>query len=307
MPDLVLKNGFTAFKPLGGDFYYLPIDSNGWLTWTPFMVFESKCHIDVSYFPFDKQTCNIIFETWSYSRNEIYLQLPIDAKVEFHDFIQNSIWVVTSTDAVFDSKSISNDITFVIHLKRKPLYYIFNIILPIMCLGILNVFVFIVPADAGEKMGYTVSIFLSLAVFLTLINAELPVNSDSVSIMSLYLMLQLGLSVVVIFITSLQLRLHHRMPEREIRGLCRLLVRGERRIRRVDKRSSSICRRRHVRTVQVAAEGKPTTSLDNDVTSKTEKIMEWADVSSAIDFFSFWIFASAELIISIIMFSFSVL
>jgi hypothetical protein len=305
MPDLVLKNGFKSRGPLGADSNFVLVESNGELVWAPSLVLESKCDIDVSYFPFDTQICKIIFGTWSYIRNEIFLYVPIETKVEFFEFVENSIWVVTSSDATFDPTSIKSDITFIIHLKRKPLHYIVNMIIPIVCLGVLNSFVFIIPADAGEKTGYTVSIFLSFIVFLTTIKDELPVTSDNISIMTIYVMVHISLSVLVIFITSLQLRLHHRKPEKAIGGCCCFLVRAERRIRCVNKRSSSVCLRVHIRKIQVADEGKPTTSLENDLVSE-EDVVEWADVSSAIDFFSFWFLVFAEAIISIIMFSYSV-
>jgi hypothetical protein len=172
----------------------------------------------------------------------------------------------------------------------------------------LNSFVFIIPADAGEKTGYTVSIFLSFIVFLTMIKDELPVTSDKISIMSIYVMVHISLSVLVIFITSLQLRLHHRKEETEISGLYRSLVRIERRIRCVDKGSSSmrICCRKHVRTIRVAVKRRSTISFKNDLPSEIEEVMEWADVSSAIDFFSFWFLVMAEVTISTIMFSYSV-
>ncbi|XP_048740681.1 neuronal acetylcholine receptor subunit beta-3-like [Ostrea edulis] len=306
IPDLVLMNGFKTMQPLGGDSYFLSVTSNGEIVWDPFMVFESKCDIDVSYFPFDKQTCSIIFGTWSYGRNEVFLYVPPNTKVEFREVVENSIWEVTSADATFDPVSNNNAVTFIIHLRRKPLHYFLNMILPIVCLGVLNGFVFIIPADAGEKMGYTVSIFLSFIVFLTMIRDELPVNSGNVSIMSIYVMIQIGLSMLVIFITSLQLRLHHRKPEREIGQFCRSLVRLERRLQCVDKGPRSGCCKRRVHTIQIASEGTSATSLENDISSKAEEVVEWMDVSSAIDFLSFWFLVFTEVVVSIGMFSYSI-
>jgi hypothetical protein len=229
-------------------------------------------------------------------------------KVEYYQFVQNSMWELTSVDVTYDPTFVlATDVTYIMHLKRKPLHYILNIILPIMCLNVLNVFVFIVPADAGEKMGYTVSIFLALAVFLTMISAELPVNSDNVSIMSIYLMMQLGLSVVVIFITSLQLRLHHRTSERDIGVFWRSLVNIGRSLRCVDKENLSRCCLRRARVVEIASEGKSSPTTETDSQSKSEEILKWADVSSAIDFFSFWILVFAEVVVSIAMFSYCVM
>lgn len=152
------------------------------------MVLESKCEIDVTYFPFDKQMCNIIFKTWSYSRLEVNLTVD-DNMIGFFDFVSNSVWEVTSVDAWDDITNMETDVTFSIYLRRKPYYFIISLIIPVIFLGILNPVVFIIPADAGEKMGYAVTIFLTFIVFLTIVSTSLPANSDSTSIISIYLVI----------------------------------------------------------------------------------------------------------------------
>ncbi|XP_048770443.2 neuronal acetylcholine receptor subunit alpha-6-like [Ostrea edulis] len=288
MPDLVLKNGFTAFKPLGGDFYFVFVDFDGTVSWYPYAVFESKCDIDVTYYPFDRQTCNIVFKTWSYSRSEINLTVS-EEMVGFYEFVPNSVWEVTSTDATYDMSYSEADITFIINLRRKPFYYIINLFLPITFLGILSPVVFIIPADAGEKMGYAVTIFLTFVVFLTIVNGQLPVNSESVSNMSIYLIIKLLFGALIIFITSLQLRLHHRKSDREIGKVFRCMVRIERRLRCLNKNSIDIA---------------GTESKDTEIKEIGPSI-EWIDVSSAIDFYSFWVLLLADIVISAVLFTYS--
>lgn len=211
MPDLVLKNGFTDFKPLGGNFYYVTVKNDGTVHWYPYMVFETKCNMDVSFYPFDRQTCKIIFKTWSYSRWEINPTVSAD-KVGFYEFVPNNVWEVTSTDATYDVTSSATDVVFIINLRRKSMYYILNIFMPVILLGILSPAVFIIPTDSGEKMGYAVTMFLTFVVFLTLVSAELPINSDNVCNIGIYLIIKLIIGVIIIYITSLQLRLRHRKP-----------------------------------------------------------------------------------------------
>jgi hypothetical protein len=288
MPDLVLKNGFTAFKPLGGDFYFVYVDSDGTVSWYPYAVFESKCDIDVTFYPFDKQTCNIVFKTWSYTRWEINLTVS-EEMVGFFEYVPNSVWEVTSTDATYDVDNTETDITFIINLRRKPFYYIINLFLPITFLGILSPVVFIIPADAGEKMGYAVTIFLTFVVFLTIISAQLPVNSESVSNMSIYLIIKLFFGALIILITSLQLRIHHRKSDRKIGKVLRSMVRFERRLR---------CMNENTIDIEEAEE------KEADV-RKMEPNIEWIDVSSAIDFFCFWVLLSADILISAVIFTYS--
>jgi hypothetical protein len=65
-----------------------------------------------------------------------------------------------------------------------------NVIVPVILLGIFNVFTFVLPADSGEKIGYSVTVFPSFAVCLTVVSAELPKTSESndISIFEEFLM-----------------------------------------------------------------------------------------------------------------------
>ena len=284
MPDLVLKNGFTSFTPLGGDFYFVYVTSDGYVSWYPYMVFESKCDIDVTYYPFDKQTCNIVFKTWSYLRWEVNLTVHTEDKIGFFEFVANSIWEVTSLDAFDNVTNDETDVTFVIHLRRKPYHYIMTLLVPVVFLGVLNPVSFLIPADAGEKMGYSVTIFLTFIVYLTIISSELPANSESNCILSIYLIIKLQVGVIIIFISSIQLRINHRKRSRKIGKGYIAIVRLERRLRCI--RSIS----------DMNAE-------ENDNPKDNVVGMEWTDVSSAIDYFAFWILIFTDILITIVMYS----
>ncbi|CAC5376084.1 CHRNA3 [Mytilus coruscus] len=75
MPDITLKNGFTKLEKLGSSVIKAKVESNGQVTWMPFEVFESKCTIDITYFPYDQQSCNIIFVVWSSSVADVMVTL----------------------------------------------------------------------------------------------------------------------------------------------------------------------------------------------------------------------------------------
>lgn len=306
MPDLVLKNGFTDFKPLGGNFYYVTVENDGTVHWYPYMVFETKCNMDVSFYPFDRQTCKIIFKTWSYSRWEINPTVSAD-KVGFYEFVPNNVWEVTSTDATYDVTSSATDVVFIINLRRKSMYYILNIFMPVILLGILSPAVFIIPTDSGEKMGYAVTMFLTFVVFLTLVSAELPINSDNVCNIGIYLIIKLIIGVIIIYITSLQLRLRHRKPNIKIGKLFLALVRTERRLRGfLDKESCSTVCTKSTRVKVIDVQGT------EDKVGETEPpgnelppAIEWTDVADAIDFYAFWSVILSDMFITTIVFSYN--
>lgn len=51
---------------------------NGEITWDAPAITKSSCVVDVSYFPFDSQECNLTFGSWTYNGNQV-LGLSWDA------------------------------------------------------------------------------------------------------------------------------------------------------------------------------------------------------------------------------------
>jgi hypothetical protein len=120
-----------------------------------------------------------------------------------HNLDANGIWSVVSTSASEDVESVESRVVFTIILERNSGYYMTNVIVPVILLGIFNVFTFVLPADSGEKIGYSVTVFPSFAVCLTVVSAELPKTSES--ILGYYLLFQLGMGTFVVAVTAIEL------------------------------------------------------------------------------------------------------
>lgn len=287
---MVLKNDVKTFEELGGDFYYLRVTSDGWVTWEPFQVLESKCDIDITYFPYDEQICNITFHSWSFTKWEVNVTLFVDDKfpVELYDYVENSVWDIVFTGALASPASkVESEVTFILHLRRKPLYYVMNLILPVVLLGVLNLLVFVIPADAGEKMSFAMTVFLSFAVFLSIISMQLPVNSEKTSLVGSYLVFQMTLGVGTIIISSFQLRLHHRKSDRKVGKFYRGIV-------KVDS---------FLRCKQPCCRSRKVSELESDTEKSDEDhgdVVDWNAVSSAIDLLSFWTMLVFEVLAIII-------
>lgn len=204
-PDITLQNGFTRLKELGDSFITVLIESVGLVEWIPMEVMETKCDIDVTYFPFDKQTCDIKFVVWS--NNIFQVNVTLGNKGIILDELDSN-WKVISTRSSRDELSFESRVSFSLTLVTSSSYYVINIIIPVVLLGVLNVFTFVLPADSGEKMGYSVTVFLSFAVFLTVVSSELPKTSGS--ILGYYLIFQLSIGTLVVLVTALELRFHHK-------------------------------------------------------------------------------------------------
>lgn len=277
-PDFVLKNGFTEFRELGGPFYYVVLAFDGTIIWKPYQVFESQCSIDVTYFPFDRQMCNIQFTLWSHYTYQVTLS-SLSENVRMGNYKANKAWEITSTSQHIDNSGSKSIITYTLNLKRKPGFYVENLVTPILFLGVLNILVFIIPADAGEKMSYCVTVALGFIVFLTIISSELPANSDSTPYLSKYLQIQIFMGGITLVISAIQLRLRHKYEKQEVNTLFKLLAKV------------ALCK---IFKVKVSCEDKITQANEmnnkNQDAEKFDDPISWNDVSSAIDFAMFLIY-----------------
>lgn len=288
-PDFVLRNGFTEFKELGGSFYNVILTVDGDVAWNPYQVFETKCALDVTYFPFDSQTCDIVFTMWSHFTFQVSINPTVD-NIIMGEYTSNALWTIESTSQNVDNTGSRSVITYSLNIKRKPSYYVSTIILPVVFLGILNILVFVLPADAGEKMSYSITVALGFMVFLTLVSTQLPANSDNISMLSVYIQIQICLGIFALVVSSIQLRIRHRDPNREPNKTYKYLVSFSRRCCKSENQVQSVANK----------QTKENIDLDERVHA-----FDWNDVSSAIDFISFWfftvIFVLSTLIIMILM------
>lgn len=138
-------------------------------------------------------------------------------------FTENGEWEIIHKPARRNTyKSIpldSNkhqDITFYLIIKRKPLFYIVNIIIPCVLISFMASLVYFLPADSGEKMTLSISVLLAQSVFLLLISQRLPETSMAVPLIVKYLMFIMVLVTVVVLNCVIVLNLHFRTPSTHI-------------------------------------------------------------------------------------------
>ncbi|XP_062281124.1 neuronal acetylcholine receptor subunit alpha-7a isoform X2 [Scomber scombrus] len=104
------------------------------------------------------------------------------------------------------------DVTYTVVLRRRTLYYGHNLLIPCVLISILALFVFLLPADSGEKISLGITVLLSLVVFMLIVADIMPATSDSVPLIAQYFaatMIIVGLSVIA---TVFVLQFHHHDP-----------------------------------------------------------------------------------------------
>ncbi|XP_033746929.1 acetylcholine receptor subunit beta-type unc-29-like [Pecten maximus] len=82
-------------------------------------------------------------------------------------------------------------------------------ILPLCMMTAINSFVFILPVDSGERVGFSITNLLSIAVFLTIVTEALPEASmPQISILCYLLLTQMAMSVLIMLLTILSVKVY---------------------------------------------------------------------------------------------------
>nr|XP_021528146.1 neuronal acetylcholine receptor subunit alpha-4 [Aotus nancymaae] len=215
-PDIVLYNNAD------GDFAVTHLTKahlfhDGRVQWTPPAIYKSSCSIDVTFFPFDQQNCTMKFGSWTYDKAKIDL-VSMHSRVDQLDFWESGEWVIVDAVGTYNTRKyeccaeVYPDITYAFVIRRLPLFYTVNLIIPCLLISCLTVLVFYLPSECGEKVTLCISVLLSLTVFLLLITEIIPSTSLVIPLIGEYLLFTMIFVTLSIVITVFVLNVHHRSP-----------------------------------------------------------------------------------------------
>uniref|UniRef100_A0A668A217 Neuronal acetylcholine receptor subunit alpha-7 n=1 Tax=Myripristis murdjan TaxID=586833 RepID=A0A668A217_9TELE len=214
-PDILLYN--SADERFDATFHTnILVNSSGSCSYLPPGIFKSTCYIDVRWFPFDVQRCDLKFGSWTYGGWSLDLQMM---EADITGYIANGEWDLVEVpgrrnERFYDCcKEPYPDVTFTVVMRRRTLYYGLNLLIPCVLISTLALLVFLLPADSGEKISLGITVLLSLTVFMLLVAEIMPATSDSVPLIAQYFattMVIVGLSVIA---TVLVLQYHHHDPD----------------------------------------------------------------------------------------------
>ena len=227
-PDLMNIN--AAYQPgaLGQKYAFPILYNTGYVGIYMRVNLETQCEIHTKRFPLDIQRCDIKFSTFSSIDYEVKLRNNEDS-FNLRNFIETAEWTiienyVTSEMDEYDYNYTYRIISYHLTLKRTCTSCIMNNLVPVVILAMLNLLCFFVPTESGEKLTFPMSIFLTLAVFLTIIMMSLPESVDGVSYLSLFITFELALSASTLLFTVVTLRFHHEMGNTIVPPCARLMV-----------------------------------------------------------------------------------
>ena len=223
-PSFVIANPYDDFRVIYSDETLVRLQYNGSVTWKPADTFGISCTADVSKYPFDEQTCNFPIVPWNYLPRELTI-LPLADHVNMDRYVPHNVWEIKDTAVWKPYVEQQEVLVFKFNLKRNSGYYLLNLILPICVLGILNLFVFLLPPESGERVAYSITVLLSIVVFLTITSNSLPGTSEP-RMPTIFLLLTgyVVISVMIVISVIIGLRFYLRDQELSVSPYWKSLI-----------------------------------------------------------------------------------
>jgi len=206
-PDIYLYN--TAEKPMNElDYSKANVYYDGNIFWSRPGLIKSTCIFNLTYFPFDQQTCKLKFGSWAYDNYNIYINDVQNNSIDISNYQEHEEWNLVDFYTVKNSVIYSccvnpyHDLEFYYTIRRKPAYYNLNIIIPTFATATLIILTLLVPWDSGERISFAVTVLLSIIVFLLIVSENLP-KTDSKPLLSLMIIGLIYFSLVGVIFTIL--------------------------------------------------------------------------------------------------------
>ena len=219
VPPLRLSVTYGGKGKIGDTDDIVEITSDGKSVLTTDNTYNIFCDVNIKFYPFDKHDC--VFYVFVTQINFLDVNISqFTAELSSIYFKENTEWRVVrfrSTRLLYLSYVT---IRMNLELERRHEFILFTTICPLVLLSVINVGVFLVPVNSGEKGSIAVTIFLSYSVFITTISEELPRNSLNISYILIYISLLLLLSVLAVVYSYIQSCLYDRCGNERVNIKC---------------------------------------------------------------------------------------
>lgn len=217
-PDVLMYN--SADERFDGTYHSnVVLSHDGACSYIPPGIFRSTCKINIAWYPFDEQRCLMKFGSWTYDGTGLDLRLSMPDGGDISDYIENGEWDLIGVPGQRNKFKYTccpepyYDITFTVVIRRRVLYYLFNLLIPCFLISTMTLLVFLLPPDSGEKLTLCVTILLSLMVFLLLVAETMPATSDAVPLIGKYFACIMIMCALSVTLTVCVLNMHHRTTD----------------------------------------------------------------------------------------------
>lgn len=98
-------------------------------------------------------------------------------------------------------------------IRRRPLFYTVNLLLPSIFLMVMDIVGFYLPPDSGERVSFKITLLLGYSVFLIIVSDTLPATAIGTPLIGIWsLVFRASASAVI----SRETNINHRSVEKNM-------------------------------------------------------------------------------------------
>ncbi|KAJ8300588.1 hypothetical protein KUTeg_022107, partial [Tegillarca granosa] len=325
IPKIAVANSISDLSVIGDKSQVIVIISEGTLVWVVGKIDKTHCDCDVTYYPFDTQTCELVLMVIGYTGEEVELvfRSPVISR---NFFSENGERDFIGTNTIIDDRLVDStpirQLKFKLKFRRRPLFLFLNSLLPVTLLSLLTILIFKLPAESGEKIGFCLTVLLAFAVYVTTVSNHTPTTSISTSYLCcrrpIYLIVILAFGIVTVFVTIFVLYCHNTTSEKPVpgclsklashvliplscveKGFCCTWKCCNRKRKTINKNTNEISQNIEMNYVKRETNNKNPDEFSQNLEMNTSMEMQisWKEFGQIVDSFSF----NAALLINIVM------
>ncbi|XP_051570390.1 5-hydroxytryptamine receptor 3A-like [Myxocyprinus asiaticus] len=192
-PDIgIIESIETEYATLEGP--YVQLHNRGFVVTSDTLALTTACKMDLHLFPFDIQSCTLTLQSAMHSVEELKISpysdasfLTLNSQKAFQTQGEWELLSINMSKANTSAIQITQDqLTYKITMKRRPLLYIINFIVPVFYFLVLDVASFFMDGGGGEKLSFKVTLLLSISVLLLILNDMLPSTAKDIPLIGTY-------------------------------------------------------------------------------------------------------------------------
>ncbi|KAI1727934.1 neurotransmitter-gated ion-channel ligand binding domain-containing protein [Ditylenchus destructor] len=193
-------------------------------------IYTVTCRLNIRYFPYDQQNCTLTISSWTNSKSA--LDYHADERVNMASYIANEEWDVVSFKiyrheykyACCPEPWVILEASIV--LRRKPLYYVINLIIPTAIITLVAITGFFTPAstadDRTEKINLGITTLLAMSILMLMVSDQMPTTSEFVPLiawfyLSIIIIISIGTFLTSVILSIQGRRQYGRLPPLGIR------------------------------------------------------------------------------------------
>ncbi|KAJ8047713.1 Neuronal acetylcholine receptor subunit alpha-9 [Holothuria leucospilota] len=210
-PELVLYESRESFESIETETTVVSLSFTGEINWYTLASTKSHCVVDVRYYPFDTQICDLSFTTWVYQTDEqiFYSVTDVLEDASYKMFeVNNGLWDVRVNhihigNASFRCKTCAGQeqsyVHYTLELKRGEHWlYFYNLLFPCFVMSGMSVLVIWLPTkDVSGAASLGLTCVLAFFVYMAFLFSELP--ATGLSIIGNYIVWLIAEGVIITF------------------------------------------------------------------------------------------------------------